>query len=122
MGRAFAPAGRGERVTTSYIFVRTPELEIMGIAGVAAAHSTPIVGSSGRLWGVFTVHFAIRSRPIDMIRRRLIGLLPSLPISWNGPTSARRRLEKTSIKEHPRQNWLVANRAVFQGSASRSDP
>jgi GAF domain-containing protein len=44
-------------VATSYLFVGTPVLEIMRAADVAAAHSTPIIGSSGRLWGVFTVHF-----------------------------------------------------------------
>jgi GAF domain-containing protein len=44
-------------IATSYLFVGTPELAIMRAAGVAAAHSTPIIGSSGRFWGVFTVHF-----------------------------------------------------------------
>jgi hypothetical protein len=44
-------------VSTSYLFVNTPELDMMREVGVAAMHSTPIIGPSGRLWGVFTTHF-----------------------------------------------------------------
>jgi GAF domain-containing protein len=44
-------------VSTSYLFVGTPELDIMRSVNVAAAHSTPIISRSGRLWGVVTTHF-----------------------------------------------------------------
>jgi GAF domain-containing protein len=44
-------------VSTSYLFVGTQELEVLRACGVAAAHSTPLISSSGRLWGVFTIHF-----------------------------------------------------------------
>jgi hypothetical protein len=44
-------------VSTSGFFRGSSELDVMHELGVAAAHSTPIVGSSGRLWGVFTPYF-----------------------------------------------------------------
>jgi GAF domain-containing protein len=44
-------------VSTSYLFVGTPELDLLGEADIAAVHSTPLIGSSGRLWGVLTTHF-----------------------------------------------------------------
>jgi hypothetical protein len=44
-------------VSTSSLFRDRPELDVMHVLGVAAAHSTPIIGASGRLWGVFTTHF-----------------------------------------------------------------
>ena len=44
-------------VAKSYLFVGTAELGILQEAGVAAAHSTPLIGSSGCLWGVVTTHF-----------------------------------------------------------------
>jgi GAF domain-containing protein len=50
-------------VTTSYLFVGTGELGIMRAADVAAAHSTPIISSSGHFWGVFTVHFRYPQPP-----------------------------------------------------------
>lgn len=46
-----------EDVSTSYLFVRTPELDLMREIGVAAVHSTPLISRSGRLWGVFSTHF-----------------------------------------------------------------
>ena len=46
-----------ENISTSYLFVGTPELDILRAGGVAAAHSTPLINSSGRLWGVVTTHF-----------------------------------------------------------------
>jgi GAF domain-containing protein len=44
-------------ITTSYLFVGTPELEILRSADVLSVRSTPIISRSGRLWGVFSVHF-----------------------------------------------------------------
>ncbi|WP_439363451.1 MEDS domain-containing protein [Bradyrhizobium sp. DASA03005] len=44
-------------IASSYLFVGTSELAALQQAGVAAAHSTPIIVDDGRLWGVLTVHF-----------------------------------------------------------------
>ena len=46
-----------EDVTTSYLFVGTRELDMLLASGVAAAQSTPLISSNGRLWGVLTTHF-----------------------------------------------------------------
>jgi GAF domain-containing protein len=46
-----------EDVSTSYLFVGTRELDMLRAGGVAAAQSTPLISSSGRLWGVLTTHF-----------------------------------------------------------------
>lgn len=44
-------------VSTSYLFVGTPELDLMREIGVAAVHSTPLISRSGRFLGVFSTHF-----------------------------------------------------------------
>jgi GAF domain-containing protein len=44
-------------VSTSYLFVGTPEIDVMRKVGVAAVHSTPLIAHSGRIWGVFSTHF-----------------------------------------------------------------
>ena len=44
-------------IAASYLFVGTRELTALQKAGVAAAHSTPIIVDNGQLWGVLTVHF-----------------------------------------------------------------
>src|ERR1700733_499426 len=44
-------------VSTSPLFRASSELYVMHELGIAAAHSTPIIGATGRLWGVFTMHF-----------------------------------------------------------------
>lgn len=44
-------------IAASYLFVGTSELAALQRAGVAAAHSTPIIVDNGLLWGVLTVHF-----------------------------------------------------------------
>ncbi|MCK1311824.1 GAF domain-containing protein [Bradyrhizobium sp. 45] len=44
-------------IAASYLFVGTRELAALQQAGVAAAHSTPIIVDNGQLWGVLTVHF-----------------------------------------------------------------
>jgi len=46
-----------ENVSTSYLFVGTRELDMLRAGGIAAAHSTPLISSTGSLWGVFTMHF-----------------------------------------------------------------
>jgi GAF domain-containing protein len=46
-----------EDVSTSYLFVGTRELDMLRAGGIAAAQSTPLISSNGRLWGVFTTHF-----------------------------------------------------------------
>jgi GAF domain-containing protein len=46
-----------EDVSTSYLFVGTPELDVLRASGIAAAQSTPLISSNGQLWGVFTTHF-----------------------------------------------------------------
>ncbi|MCH4560512.1 GAF domain-containing protein [Mesorhizobium sp. USDA 4775] len=46
-----------EDVTTSYLFVGTRELDMLRAGGIAAAQSTPLISSHGRLWGVLTTHF-----------------------------------------------------------------
>lgn len=46
-----------EDVSTSYLFVGTRELDMLSAEGIAAAQSTPLISSIGRLWGVLTTHF-----------------------------------------------------------------
>lgn len=44
-------------VSANPLFRGSSELDALRELGMAAAHSTPIIGASGRLWGVFTTHF-----------------------------------------------------------------
>ncbi len=44
-------------VATSDLFRGTPELDVKREIGIAAAHSTPIISASSRLWGVLTMYF-----------------------------------------------------------------
>jgi GAF domain-containing protein len=46
-----------EDISTSYLFVGTPELEALRRAGTAAVQSTPVISSTGRFWGVISAHF-----------------------------------------------------------------
>jgi GAF domain-containing protein len=46
-----------EDVSTSYLFVGTRELDMLRAGGISAVQSTPLISSTGRLWGVFTTHF-----------------------------------------------------------------
>ena len=86
----------------------------MRAADVAAAHSTPIIGSSGRLWGVFTVHFCHPQPPDRYDPTPLIGLASSLPISWSGPTSARRAVQEyIRYRSIQRQNRLTRTRSFM---------
>lgn len=46
-----------EDASTSYLFVGTRELDMLRAHGIAAAQSTPLISSDGRLWGVLTTHY-----------------------------------------------------------------
>lgn len=46
-----------EDISTSYLFVGTPELDMLSASGIAAVQSTPLISSNGHFWGVFTTHF-----------------------------------------------------------------
>jgi GAF domain-containing protein len=41
----------------SYLFVGSPELELLRGLGIAASQSTPLISSTGRFWGVVSTHF-----------------------------------------------------------------
>lgn len=63
-----------EDVATSYLFVGTRELDILTADGIAAAQSTPLISSNGRLWGILTTHFrqpqmeiAFNHAPLDRL-------------------------------------------------------
>jgi hypothetical protein len=65
-------------VSTSYLYVGTPELEILRLEGVSASHSTPIMSGAGRFSGVFMTHFndplpldRYNPEAIDLIAARL---------------------------------------------------
>jgi GAF domain-containing protein len=44
-------------VSESYLFVGSPELEVLRRLGIAAAQSTPLISSAGRFWGVVSTYF-----------------------------------------------------------------
>jgi GAF domain-containing protein len=46
-----------EDVSTSYLFVGTAQLDMLRADGIAAVQSTPLISSTGRLWGVVSTHF-----------------------------------------------------------------
>jgi GAF domain-containing protein len=59
---------RAERVTvadvvSSPIFAGTPALDVMVEAGARAVQSTPLIGSSGRLLGMFSTHYHRTATP-----------------------------------------------------------
>jgi hypothetical protein len=54
---AFTKLTRVNDVSTSYLFRGSSEFDVMRDLGVAAVHSMPIIGESGRFWGVITTHF-----------------------------------------------------------------
>jgi GAF domain-containing protein len=67
-----------EDVSTSYLFVGTPELDMLRVEGIAAVQSTPLIGSNGRLWGVLSTHFrnvqterTFNHAPLDRLAVRL---------------------------------------------------
>jgi PAS domain-containing protein len=60
-----------EDVELSPIFVGTPALEIQRRAGVRAVQSTPLIGRSGGLFGIFSTHYRTPYRPDDYVLRLL---------------------------------------------------
>lgn len=46
-----------EDISTSYLYVGTPELDMLSAGGIAAVQSTPLISSSGRFWAVVSTHF-----------------------------------------------------------------
>jgi GAF domain-containing protein len=46
-----------EDISKSYLFVGTPEMEMLSAAGIAAVQSTPLISRKGRFWGVLSTHF-----------------------------------------------------------------
>lgn len=46
-----------ENVSTSYLFVGTPELDMLTANGVAAAQSTPLISRNGQFLGMISTHF-----------------------------------------------------------------
>ncbi len=46
-----------EDISTSYLYVGTPELDMLSADGIAAVQSTPLISSRGRFWGVVSTHF-----------------------------------------------------------------
>jgi hypothetical protein len=67
-----------ENLATSYLYVGTRELDVLSADGVAAVQSTPLISSSGRLWGVLSTHFrrtqlesAFDHAPLDRLAIRI---------------------------------------------------
>lgn len=67
-----------EDISTSYLFVGTPELDMLSAGGTAAVQSTPLISSNGRLWGVLSTHFrkaqmesAFDHAPLDRLAVRI---------------------------------------------------
>jgi PAS domain S-box-containing protein len=75
-GVSLRSAGRVivEDVTRSEIFAGRPSLYALLEAGVSAAQSTPLVSSSGRVFGLISTHFRTPHRPAER-DLRLIDLL-----------------------------------------------
>ena len=44
-------------ICESYLFVGSPELEVLRRLGIAAAQSTPLISRTGRFWGVVSTYF-----------------------------------------------------------------
>lgn len=63
-----------EDIATNYLFVGTPELEIMRRLGIAAVQSLPLISESGRFWGVLTTHFREPRSESDAEHSRLMEL------------------------------------------------
>ena len=46
-----------EDISTSCLYVGTPELDVLSAGGIAAVQSTPLISSSGLFWGVLSTYF-----------------------------------------------------------------
>lgn len=67
-----------EDIATNYLFVGTPELDMLSAEGVAAVQTTPLISSSGRLRGVVSTLFheaktesAFDHAPLDRLALRI---------------------------------------------------
>jgi PAS domain S-box-containing protein len=63
-----------EDVAENKILEGTPSLQVLLAAGVRAVQSTPLVSSSGKLWGMISTHYAAPHRPRER-ELRLMDLL-----------------------------------------------
>jgi hypothetical protein len=69
-------------ITTSYLFVGTPELKILLALMFSPCVPRPSSTAQAAFGGCSRSTFAIRSRPADTIRRCSIALPSTLPITW----------------------------------------
>lgn len=79
-------------VSTSYLFVGTPELGLLRGLGIAAVHSTPLISHSGNLGGVVSTHFhepqpenSYDPAPLDRLAVQLADRLEDLANSEVSP-------------------------------------
>jgi GAF domain-containing protein len=77
-------------ISESYLFVGTPELDVLRASGVSAVQSTPIISGSGRFCGVVSTHYrtpqiesSINHAPVDHLALRVADILAQR----NNPTS-----------------------------------
>ncbi len=89
-------------VVASPFFRGRSERDVMSELGIAAAHSTPIIGASGRFWGVFTMHFRAPQVPesydplmLDLIAIELANCLDRVASQPGGMEELR-----ASINQH----------------------
>ncbi len=78
-----------EDVTKSPIFLGTPALDVMLDARARAVQSTPLIGASGRLLGMFSTHYHRPQRPTarDLRRLDLLGHRTARILEWmSAPT------------------------------------
>ncbi len=71
-----------EDVSSSPIFIGTPDFEIMQAAGIVSCCSTPLLTRAGRITGIVSVHYATRHimaerelRALDLLARQAADLL-----------------------------------------------
>jgi PAS domain S-box-containing protein len=60
-----------EDVGSSELFRGTPAGEVLLRAGIRAVQSTPLIGSSGKVYGILSTHFRRPSRPAERALRYL---------------------------------------------------
>lgn len=99
-----------EDVESSPIFVGTQALEIQRRAGVRAVQSTPLVGRSGKLLGMFSTHFKVPHRP-DERALRFLDLLARHAADIIERQQAEESL-RASLAELERFNQLMVGREL----------